>query len=125
MVDLIARIREFLAQRLLVLKARHGHVQNRANAFRLQARHDVGGNARSHGGTGVATVMVVGEHDDRAARIAGGHHHMLQCVARITLGIHNDQVGAQLGQALGQKHIGRERCHQVKATFQQTYAQAA
>ena len=38
LVDLVARIGQLLAQRLLLLEAGHGHVQNRADALGLQAK---------------------------------------------------------------------------------------
>jgi hypothetical protein len=43
--------------------------------------------------------MVVGEHDNRAARVTRGHHNVLQGITRVTFGVHNDQVGLQLGNA--------------------------
>ncbi|EKD99306.1 MAG: hypothetical protein ACD_23C00024G0001 [uncultured bacterium] len=70
-------------------------------------------------------VVVVGEHDDRAALVARGQHHMLECVTGIAFGIDNDQVGLQLGYALAQKYIGGQAGDQVEAVFQQPDAQAA
>ena len=43
----------------------------------------------------------------------------------IALGIHNDQVRLQLGNALSQKDVGRQAGDQVEAVFQQPDAQAA
>ena len=73
----------------------------------------------------MAGVFVVGEQHNRAACVAGCHHHVLQGVARLTLGIHNDHVGLQLRQTLGQKGVGGQSGNQIKTVFQQTNAQTA
>ena len=50
---------------------------------------------------------------------------MLQCVTCLALGVHDDHVGPQLGQTIGQENIRRQTGHQIEAVLQQADAQAA
>jgi len=50
---------------------------------------------------------------------------MFQCITGIAFGVHDDQVGLQLGQSFGQKHIGGQGGHQLVARFEQANAQEA
>ena len=44
---------------------------------------------------------------------------MFEHVAGVGVGVDDDEVGLQLGDALGQEHIGRQRGEQVVARFEQ------
>ena len=122
-LEFVARVLELGAQRLLVLEARHRHLQDGAYALRRQAFDDIGADARGHGIGHMRGVGVVGEQHDGPALVARGHDHMLERVARIAFGIDDDQIGAQLRDALMQEDIGRQRGHDVVLRLEQAHAQ--
>ena len=93
--------------------------------LRRQVRHDVDRHPRCTRIFHVSGVAVIGEHHNGAALVARGHHHVVQRVAGIAFGIHDDQIRLQLGNALGQEHVGGQIRDQVETVFQQANAQAA
>ncbi len=114
---------QLLPQTLLMPKARQSDFQNGADAVVLHARDHVGANALGERIAHERGVCVIGEHDNGAALITGRKHNMLQSVSCIRLGVDNDQVGLQLLNALGQKHIWGQGGHQIKTTLQQANSQ--
>ena len=67
--------------------------------------------------------VVLGEQHDRAALVAAGDDDVFEHVARVRFGVDDDQVRRQLGDALGQVHVGRQRGDQVVAGFEQADTQ--
>ena len=108
-----------------MLEARHRHLQDGAYALRRQAFDDIGAHPRGHGVAHMGGVGVVGEQHDGAALVARGHDHMFKRVAGFAFGVDNDQIGAQLGDALAEKHIGGQRGNDVILRFEQPQAQRA
>jgi hypothetical protein len=116
---------ELASQFLFVLEPRQRHVQDRVDAFWRQPGDDVGRYAGGQRIAHMAGVVVVGEHHDRAAMVAGGHHNVFQRIARGALGIHHDHVGLELGDALAQEGVGGQHGDHVVTVFQQGDAQQA
>ena len=106
-------------------EARHRDVEHRLHALGGEAGHDISGHAGGDGGADLAGIAVVGEQHDRASGVAAGGDDMLQRVARLTLGVHDDQVGADLRQPVGQVHVGRQHRDDVVAVLEQRDAQGA
>ena len=108
-----------------MLKPCKGDLQHRFDAIRRKPSHDIGGHARGDRIPHVRRVVVFGEQHDRPARVAGGHHDVLERVAGLTLGVDDDHVGPDLCQPLGQEHIGGQNGDDVAAVLQQAYAQGS
>nr|GEU28124.1 hypothetical protein [Tanacetum cinerariifolium] len=116
---------QLVQQLLLAFKTRQRDIEHRLDAVALQPRHDVGRHARRHGRLHAVGVVAFGKHDDGPRFVAGGNHDVFEHIARVRLGVDDDHVRLQLGDPVGQIHIGRQRGNDVVARLQQADAQHA